>query len=163
MITLGVDAHKTVHAAVALDDAGREIATWRGPNSPDGWAELAAWAAAHAASSGTERRWGIEGAGNYGRGLAQHLTAAGETVYDINPRWTAQGRRQARRPGKSDRLDARAVALVVWREAATLPALTAEDETAVLDLLVTERAGAVADATRGRNQLQALLLQLGPP
>ena len=164
MITLGVDAHKTVHAAVALDDAGREIATWRGPNSPDGWAELAAWAAAHAASSGTERRWGIEGAGNYGRGLAQHLTAAGETVYDINPRWTAQGRRQARRPGKSDRLDARAVALVVWREAASLPPLQPEeqDETAVLDLLVSEREGALGEATRLRNQLHALLLQLDP-
>src|SRR5205085_1168749 len=164
MITLGVDAHKTVHAAVALDDAGREISTLRGPNSPDGWAELAAWAAAHAASSGTERRWGIEGAGNYGRGLAQHLTAAGETVYDINPRWTAQGRRQARRPGKSDRLDARAVALVVWREAASLPPLQPEeqDETAVLDLLVSEREGALGEATRLRNQLHALLLQLDP-
>lgn len=127
MITIGVDAHKTVHAAVALDEAGRESATWRGPNSPEG--------------GGAERRWGSEGAGNDGRGRAQHLTAAGETVYDINPRWTAPGRRQARRPGKSERLDARAVALVVWREAASLPALPreAQDETAVLALLVRAR------------------------
>src|SRR5438445_7476243 len=160
MITIGVDAHEGVHAAVALDRAGREIDRWRGPNSPAGWAALAAWA--QAASAAQPRQWGIEGAGNYGRGLAQYLVGQGETVYDINPRWTAQGRRQARRPGKTDRLDARAVALVVWREAATLPALTAEDETAVLDLLVTEREGAVADATRGRNQLHALLLQLDP-
>jgi transposase len=115
-------------------------------------------------SSGAERRWGIEGAGNYGRGLAQHLMAAGETVYDINPRWTAQGRRQARRPGKSDRLDARAVALVVWREAASLPPLQreAQDQTAVLDLLVREREGALAAATRLRNQLHATLLHLDP-
>ncbi len=34
MITIGVDAHKSVHAAVALDDAGRAIDQWRGPNSP---------------------------------------------------------------------------------------------------------------------------------
>jgi len=94
--------------------------------------------------------------------LAQHLVAAGETVYDINPRWTAGERRQARRPGKSDRLDARAVALVVRREAATLPPLQAEDETAVLDLLTTEREAALAEATRLRNQLHALLLQLDP-
>ncbi len=87
---------------------------------------------------------------------------AGETVYDINPRWTAKERQHARRPGKSDRLDARAVALVVRREAATLPPLLAEDETAVLDLLVTEREGALAEATRLRNQLHALLLQLDP-
>jgi transposase len=88
----------------------------------------------------------------------------GETVYDINPRWTAAERQRARKPGKSDRLDARAVARVVWREAPTLPPLQAEaqDETAVLDLLATEREGALAEATRLRNQLHALLLQLDP-
>jgi transposase len=131
--------------------------TMRAARSPPG--------AARTAPTGG-RRWGIAGAGNYGRGLAQHLTAAGETVYDINPRWTAQGRRQARHPGKSDRLDARAVALVVWREAASLPPLQREeqDETAVLDLLVmvSEREGALAEATRLRNQLHATLLQLAP-
>jgi transposase len=150
-----VDAHKSVHAAVALDATGRELGTWRGSNSPRGWAAQAAWA-------GAECRWGIAGAGNYGRGLAQHLVAAGATVYDINPRWTAQERQRARRPGKSDRLDARAVALYLWREAATLPPLDAEDDTTVLDLLVTEREGAVAEATRLRHQLHALLLQLDP-
>jgi transposase len=190
MMIIGVDAHKSVHAAVALDDAGREVAAWRGPNSPAGWAgggggggrppppppppppprggggggggrgaRVAAGAGAPAArAADAERAWGIEGAGNYGRGLAQHLVTAGETVYDINPRWTAKERQHARRPGKSDRLDARAVALVVRREAATLPPLLAEDETAVLDLLVTEREGALAEATRLRNQLHALLL-----
>jgi len=54
------------------------------------------------------------------------------------------------------------VALVVRREAATLPPLTAEDDTAVLALLVTEREGALAEATRLRNQLHALLVQLDP-
>ncbi len=42
MMIIGVDAHKSVHAAVALDDAGREVAAWRGPNSPAGGAALAA-------------------------------------------------------------------------------------------------------------------------
>src|SRR2546423_8931508 len=162
MITIGVDAHKDVQAAVALDAAGRETGTWRGPNSPQGWAALAAWAAAQAASAAAEPQWGIEGAGHYGRGLAQQLLAAGATVYDINPRWTAQERQRARRPGKSDRLDARAVALYLWREAATLPPLRAEDDTAVLEVLTTEREGALAEATRLRNQLHASLLPLDP-
>ena len=69
MITIGVDAHKRVHMAVALDAAGREVARWRGPNSADGWQQLRAWGAA----LGARCRWGIEGAWNYGRGLAQHL------------------------------------------------------------------------------------------
>ncbi len=158
MITLGVDAHKQVHVAVALDDAGHELGRWRGPNSQRGWEQLARWAV----ELGGPRRWGIEGAWNYGRGLAQHLVASGETVYEVNPRWTALGRRSARTRGKSDPLDAHAVAMLVWREGETLPRVAAEDETAILDLLVTEREGALAEATRLRNQIHYLLLQLDP-
>ncbi len=158
MLTVGVDAHKRVNMAVAIDAAGREVARWRGPNSVEGWQQLAAWAAARDA----EVRWGIEGAWNYGRGLAQRLVEAGATVYEVNARWTAAGRRRARTPGKSDGLDARAVALVVWREAGTLPPVAADDETGVLDLLVAERDGVVIETTRLRNQLHQLLLQLDP-
>lgn len=67
MISIGVDAHKQVHAAVAIDDAGRELGQWRGPNSKSGWLRLAAWSE----EFGPARRWGIEGAWSYGRGLAQ--------------------------------------------------------------------------------------------
>lgn len=158
MLTVGVDAHKRIHGAVALDATGREVGRWRGPNSVAGWHQLAAWAAA----LDREAQWGIEGAWNYGRGLAQHLVETGATVYEVNARWTAAGRRRARTPGKSDRLDARAVALVVWREVGTLPAVAADDETGVIDLLVTEREGIVTEATRLRNQLHQLLLQLDP-
>jgi transposase len=111
---------------------------------------------------GSPRRWGIEGAWNYGRGLAQHLVARAEVVYDINPRWTAKERGRARSTSKNDRLDARAVALLVWREEEPLPQVAAEDETAVLEVLVTERENALAEATRLRNQLHQLLLQIDP-
>jgi transposase len=158
MLTVGVDAHKRTNVAVALDATGRELARWRGPNNVAGWHQVAAWAAA----LDREARWGIEGAWKYGRGLAQCLVEAGAAVYEVNARWTAAGRRRARTPGKSDRLDARAVALVVWREAGTLPAVAADDETGVVDLLVTEREGIVTEATRLRNQLHQLLLQLDP-
>jgi transposase len=91
MITIGVDAHKRAHAAVAVDAAGRELGHWRGPNTAAGWRQLAAWAA----DFGAPCRWGIEGAWNYGRGLAQHLVAEGATVHEVNARWTAAGRRSA--------------------------------------------------------------------
>ncbi len=158
MITIGVDAHKRVHMAVALDERGREIAHWRGDNSVTGWEALAEWAT----TLGDPCQWGIEGAWNYGRGLAQSLVAADITVYEVNPRWTAAGRRQARRSGKNDRLDAHAVAVLVWREATALPVVIADDETATLDLLVTEREGLVAEVTRLRNQIHQLLLHLDP-
>ena len=79
----------------------------------EGGRQLVAWAAA----LGGETRWGIEGARDYGRGLAQALVESGATVYAVDARWTAAGRRRERTPGKSDGPDARAVALVVWREA----------------------------------------------
>ena len=69
MITIGVDAHKRVHVVVAVDEAGREIAHWRGANSVEGWQHLAQWAATLAETV----RWGIAGAWNDGRGLAQYL------------------------------------------------------------------------------------------
>ena len=56
------------------------------------------------------------------------------------------------KPGKSDRLDALAVATLVRDEAATLPAVAADDDTTVLDLLVTEQEAVMAEATRLRNQ-----------
>jgi len=158
VITIGVDAHKGVHVALALNDAGQELGQWRGTNNFAGWQGIAQWAA----SLGSPRQWGIEGAWGYGRNLAQHLVAAGETVYEVNPRWTALGRRRARRPGKTDRLDARAVALLVRQEASALPRVHAEDDTAVLDLLTREREAAMAESIRLRNQIHALLLQTDP-
>lgn len=158
MLAIGVDAHKGVHHAVALDPTGKVLGTWRGANTPESWHVLLRWAT----SWPGPRHWGVEGAWNYGRGLAQYLVAHAETVYEVNARWTAERRRRARKPGKSDRLDAHAVAMLVHTEATTLPRVTPEDETAVLDLLVTEREAALAEATRLRNQIHHLLLQVDP-
>lgn len=158
MITIGVDAHKQIHVALALDEAGREIGDWRGPNSASGWRQLSGWAS----GIHEERQWGIEGAWGYGRGFAQHLVGGGEVVFEINPRWTAFGRRRGRRIDKTDRLDARAVALLVRQEAPGLPQVQPEDDTAVLALLSAEREQALSEATRLRNQIHALLVHVDP-
>ena len=158
MVTIGIDAHKHVHQAVALDGAGRGWAAGAAPIRPQPWQQVLRWATSWTGP----RQWGVEGAWNYGRGLAQCLVGQGETVYEINPNWTAKQRRRARTPGKSDRLDADAAAKLVHEEAQTLPPVTAEDESAILDLLVTEREAALAEATRLRNQLDQLLLQVDP-
>jgi transposase len=50
----------------------------------------------------------------------------------------------------------------VWREGPHLPVVTAEDAAAVLEVLVTQRDAAVAEATRLRNQAHQLLLQCDP-
>ncbi len=88
MIAIGVDAHKRIHAALALDDAGTVLGSWRGANTAKGWMQLRHWANQWS----QPRHWGIEGAWNYGRGLAQFLVAHHEVVFEINPRWTAERR-----------------------------------------------------------------------
>jgi transposase len=54
------------------------------------------------------------------------------------------------------------VALFVRQETSTLPRVLPEDETALLDLLTTEREGAIGESTRLRNQIHALLMQIDP-
>ena len=82
MITIGVDAHKCSHQALALDETGTMLSHWRGANTIDDWSHLLAWAT----SLPGPWQWGIEGAWNYGRGLAQCLVARSEIVYEVNPR-----------------------------------------------------------------------------
>jgi len=65
VITIGVDAHKRVHAAVAVDESEQELARWRGPNTAIGWTEVLRWAQ----GLGSERRWGIEVPGVQGVAL----------------------------------------------------------------------------------------------
>lgn len=158
MRPIGVDAHKQQHTAVAVDDAGREVGKCQVANSPNGWERLRNWAL----ELGEERQWGVEGASNYGRGLAQYLVAAEETVYEVNPRLTAQRRRRSPRMDKNDRQDALAVAKKVREEFEELPLVVAEDETVELDLLITERESALAKVTRLRNQVHSLLTQIDP-
>ncbi len=43
MVTIGVDAHKHVHQALALDGTGTVLGTWRGANSPEDWQQVLIW------------------------------------------------------------------------------------------------------------------------
>ncbi|MPZ21933.1 MAG: transposase, partial [Luteitalea sp.] len=111
MAWIGVDPHKRIHQAAALDADGT-ITTKLVPNTAEGWVDLLAWAQAW-----PERQWAIEGAASLGYGAAQFLVEHGEAVREVCPRWTARWRRSARKPGKSDTLDALAIARLLREEA----------------------------------------------
>lgn len=158
MITVGVDAHKQLHVAVALDAQGQELGSIHIPNDPTGWQDFGTWLSPF----NGDVRIGVEGAWGYGRSFTQWLVAHGFAVFEVNARWTAFGRRSARRQDKNDLRDARAVANVLRQEGDRLPRVELEDDTAVLDLLSNERDAVLAEATRLRNQLHALLPLLDP-
>src|SRR5918994_3325305 len=156
-IWIGVAAHKRRHEAVALGPDGL-LSHKPAPNTPAGWAGLLAWAGAW-----PEPVWAIEGSGALGRGLAQVLAERGERVHEVAPKWSAQRRRTRRKPGKSDRLDAHAVARLVREEADALPLVLPEEPAAAsVELRSRLREDVVAGMTRLRNRLHALLLLCDP-
>ena len=157
MIWIGIDAHKRVHQALALSADG-VLGQKTVANTAIGWTELLRWA-----SAWPERIWAVEGSGSLGRGVAQFLAGRGEQVHEVNPRWTAQRRRGLRRPGKSDVLDAQAVARLLREEGDSLPLVQAETViSASLQLWSRLRDDLVLDMTRLRNRLHALLLLCDP-
>lgn len=82
MITIGVDAHKRLHVAIAIDESGREVGSWQGDKAGPRWEEFLIWSQGFE----DERHIGIEGAWNYGRGLAQYLVRSGDVVFEVNVR-----------------------------------------------------------------------------
>jgi len=142
---------------VALDDHGRILAELTVGSNPRELDRLARWIA----GMGPERVVAIEGARGFGLALSRRLLVAGETVVDVAPALTVGERRAARRPGKDDRGDAVAVARIAMREQG-LPRASAETNSSDLKLVVDARDQLVAEATRTRNRLHALLLVIAP-
>ncbi len=79
-IIVGVDTHKDIHAAVAINGVGARLGTRTIPVSQKGYQELEAWAT----SLGPVRAFGVEGTGSYGAGLTRSLQASGYTVIEVN-------------------------------------------------------------------------------
>lgn len=117
-IVVGVDTHKQVHVAVALDQVGGMIDQTRIPVCQAGYAQLRDWAT----SLGEYAEFGIEGTGSYGAGLASFLRRAGHRVVEVN-RPDRAGRYLR---GKDDTLDAEAAARAVLSRAATAIPKTAD-------------------------------------
>jgi transposase len=104
-IVIGVDTHKHLHVAVALDQLGARLGELTISADSSGYAALAEWAERLGRPSAFE----IEGTGSYGVGLASVLRRRGYRIIEVN-----RGDRRGRRSnGKSDTLDAEAAARAV--------------------------------------------------
>jgi transposase len=103
---IGVDPHKHVLSAVALDERGGLLGHWQGESSERGISALQRWAVERAPAA----TWAIEGSNSLGRRLTLVLTSAEADVRDVCPTRTADRRRQRPGRGKSDVVDAEAIA-----------------------------------------------------
>jgi transposase len=112
MVTIGVDPHKQTHTAAAVNDLGVETGQLTAPARPAGNGQLLQWARALDA----ERVWAIEDVRNVSGSLERFLIDRGETVVRLAPQLMAGARRGARTRGKSDPIDALAIARAALRE-----------------------------------------------
>jgi len=155
MIVIGVDSHKRTHTVVATDQTGRKLAEKTVAAVSAGHLELVRWA-----SRFGERTWALEDCRHLSRRLSTDLLVAGEAVVRVPPKLMAGARRSSREPGKSDPIDALAVARAALRE--DLPAATLDGPEREIRLLVDHREDLVAERTRACNRLRWHLHELDP-
>ncbi len=155
MVILGADLHKRTHTIVAVDEAGRRLAETTIPATAEGHLALRRWAARFG-----ERRWALEDCRHLSRRLEVDLLSAGEAVVRVPPKLMAGVHRSVREPGKSDPIDALAVARAALADP-DLPVATLDGPERELRLLVDHRDDLVAERTRDVARLRWHLLDLG--
>ena len=117
MVTLGVDAHKRTHTIVAVDQHGRQLAVKTIGTSTKDHLALLTWAeqTARRAGDGGGLLWAVEDCRQLTRWLEGQLLGVGEEVVRVPPKLTVPERRAGRTRGKSDPIDALAIARAVSR------------------------------------------------
>lgn len=146
MIAVGVDTHKHEHLARALDHLGQLLGGLTVDASLAGYTQLTQWLR----TLGEDVVVGIEGAGSYGAGLCEYLLAEGITVVEVE-----RPRREDRRRGKSDEIDALLAAKKVLAKDGLSTPRAGGTRQALAALLIGQRT-CISERTRLLNQIQAL-------
>jgi transposase len=159
MIVIGVDAHKRTHTLVAVDaltGAGRGQITI--PASDAGALDALRFAAAD-----RDRVWAVEDCRHVTSRLERALLGAGERVIRVPPALTGESRKASRTPGKSDAIDARAVALAAIREGVqTLPVAFLDEQAHEIRVLCDYRDQLMHERNRLISRLRWHLVRIAP-
>jgi transposase len=160
MIVISADTHKRTHALAAVDE---------GTGRVRGQREITADEAGHLAAVrwarglDEERVWAIEDTRHVSGRLEQALLAAGERVVRVAPHRMGASRRGERERGKSDQIDALAVARAVVKDGAeSFPVAYLNQDAMEIRLLSDHRNDLVAERTRSQNRLRWHLVALCP-
>jgi transposase len=160
VVMVGVDVHKDTHCAVAVDEVGRQLGRAMTVRATDaGHRQLLAWARRSFPDASVV--FAVEDCRHVSGRLERALLDAAATVVRVPPKLMAQTRTSARTRGKSDPIDALAVARAAVRE----PDLPRAEHTGVsrqVKLLVDHREDLVAERTRMQNRLRWHLHELDP-
>ena len=149
-VIVGVDTHKHVHVAVAIDRLGTRLASCSAPADRGGYAELLAWARL----LGTVEAFGIEGTGSYGVGLASFMRRHAVRVVEVNH----CDRRKRRNHGKNDTIDAETAARAVLAGIATAVPKTADGASEMVRQIKVARDTAVKARSSAIITLKTLIV-----
>ena len=160
MIVIGADTHKGSHALAAVDEGTGRVRGSREIKADDaGHLAAVRWAR----GLDEERVWAIEDCRHVSRRLEQALLAAGERVVRVPPHRMGASRKGEREPGKSDEIDALAVArAVVGDGVEQFPVAYLDEQAMEIRLLCDHRNDLIAERTRTVNRLRWHLLTLCP-
>jgi transposase len=141
-----------------FDEAARELGSQTFPATTAGHQAAVRWARER---FGPELRWAVEDCRHLSARLERDLLAAGQVVVRVPPKMMAEQRRIARTRGKSDPIDAAAVARAALREPG-LPIASHDEESRELKLLVDRREDLVKTRTATINRLLGRVHELDP-
>lgn len=158
MVVVGSDVHKRTHTFVAVDEVGRKLGEKTVKADPKGHDKAISWARER---FGAELLWAIEDCRHLSARLELDLLDAGERVVRVPPKLMAEQRRTARSRGKSDPIDALAVARAALREP-DLPVATHDEGSRELKLLVDHREDLVGQRTAIINRFRWHLHRIDP-
>ena len=158
MVVVGADVHKRTHTFVAVDAVGRKVAEKAVTATSAGHTEAVMWVRER---FGTEVVWAIEDCRHLLARLERDVLTAGQKVVRVPPKLMAQTRASARTRGKSDPIDALAVARAYLREP-DLPVACHDAVSRELRLLVDRREVLVAQRTSTINRLLWRVHELDP-
>ena len=158
MVVVGADVHKRTHTFVAVDEVGRKLGEKVVAATSCGHAEAVMWVREH---FGAEVVWAIEDCRHLSARLERDLLTAGQQVVRVPTKLMAQARSSARTRGKSDPIDALAVARGFLREP-DLPIASHDEVSRELKLLVDRREVLVVQRTATINRLLWRVHELDP-
>ena len=147
MVVVGADVHKRTHTFVAVDQAGRELGHKTFDATTPGHQAAVRWARER---FGEELLWAIEDCRHVSGRLERCLLGQGERLVRVPPKLMGQSRRGERRPGKSDDIDAVAVARAALREGVeSLPTAWLDESALEIRLLADQLSSQIDDALKG--------------
>jgi transposase len=160
MIVIGTDTHKRTHTCGAVFAGTGEFAgELTAPARKPGFRQLLDWGR----ELDEERIWAIEDCRHVSGALERFLVASGERVVRVPPKLMGQSRRGERAAGKSDPIDALAVARAALREGPeTLPSAHLDEDALQLKLLLDHREDLVKARSEDQCRLRWHLHDLWP-